>query len=39
MPGVRTSWGTDFQSYVDHNISATQILLEAVRNCPLKKFI
>ena len=39
MPGVRTSWGTDFQAYVDHNISATQILLEAVRNFPLKKFI
>jgi nucleoside-diphosphate-sugar epimerase len=39
MPGVRTSWGTDFQAYVDHNIAATQILLEAVRKCPLKKFI
>jgi len=39
LPGVRTSWGTDFQAYVDHNIVATQILLEAVRECPLKKFI
>ena len=39
MPGVRTSWGTDFKSYVDHNIVATQILLEAVCECPLKKFI
>lgn len=39
MPGVRTSWGTEFQAYVDHNISATQILLEAVRNHPLEKFI
>lgn len=39
IPGVRTSWGTDFQAYVDHNIVATQILLEAVRACPLKKFI
>ncbi len=39
MPGVRTSWGTDFQAYVDHNIIATQILLEAVRECPLEKFI
>ncbi|HWQ43172.1 MAG TPA: NAD-dependent epimerase/dehydratase family protein [Desulfosporosinus sp.] len=39
MPGVRTSWGTDFQAYVDHNIVATQVLLEAVRGCPLKKFI
>ncbi|KUO76025.1 MAG: UDP-glucose 4-epimerase [Desulfosporosinus sp. BRH_c37] len=39
MPGVRTSWGTDFQAYVDHNIVATQILLEAVREHPLTKFI
>ncbi|MDR3585592.1 MAG: NAD-dependent epimerase/dehydratase family protein [Desulfosporosinus sp.] len=39
MPGVRTSWGTDFKSYVDHNILATQMLLEAARGCPLKKFI
>ena len=39
MPGVRTSWGTDFQAYVDHNIVATQILLEAVCKFPLKKFI
>ncbi len=39
MPGVRTSWGTDFQVYVDHNIVATQILLEAVRERPLTKFI
>ncbi|MDR3539824.1 MAG: NAD-dependent epimerase/dehydratase family protein [Desulfosporosinus sp.] len=39
MPGVRTSWGTDFKAYVDHNILATQMLLEAARGCPLKKFI
>ncbi len=39
MPGVRTSWGTEFQAYVDHNIMATQILLEAVRECPLEKLI
>ncbi|MHB1406435.1 MAG: NAD-dependent epimerase/dehydratase family protein [Desulfitobacteriaceae bacterium] len=39
MPGVRTSWGADFQAYVDHNIVATQMLLEAVRECPLKKFV
>jgi nucleoside-diphosphate-sugar epimerase len=29
--GVRASWGRDFASYVKHNISATQYLLEAVR--------
>lgn len=39
VPGVRTSWGTDFQAYVDHNISATQTLLEAVREFPIQKFI
>jgi UDP-glucuronate 4-epimerase len=30
QPGVRKSWGIDFASYVDANISATQRLLEAV---------
>ncbi|XID96037.1 NAD-dependent epimerase/dehydratase family protein [Paenibacillaceae bacterium WGS1546] len=29
MPGVRTSWGTDFKLYIQHNIAATQRLLEA----------
>ena len=32
QPGVRKSWGTDFATYVDANISATQRLLEAVRH-------
>ncbi|WP_434509587.1 NAD-dependent epimerase/dehydratase family protein [Desulfitobacterium sp. AusDCA] len=39
LPGVRTSWGTQFQAYVDHNILTTQILLEAVRELSLEKFI
>lgn len=39
MPGVRACWETDFQGYVDHNIVATQLLLEAVRERPLTKFI
>lgn len=39
LPGVRTSWGNHFQAYVDHNILATQILLEAVRELSLEKFI
>ena len=30
-PGVRASWGPDFQAYVRNNIVATQRLLEAVR--------
>ncbi len=29
--GVRTSWGTDFDHYLEHNIRATQRLLEAMR--------
>ncbi|MDF9411772.1 GDP-mannose 4,6-dehydratase [Brevibacillus halotolerans] len=29
LPGVRASWGDAFQEYVKHNVTATQILLEA----------
>ncbi len=29
--GVRKSWGTDFRTYIDHNIDATQRLLEAAK--------
>ena len=29
--GVRNSWGTEFQNYVDWNILATQKLLEAAK--------
>ncbi|MFT8316819.1 MAG: NAD-dependent epimerase/dehydratase family protein [Sporolactobacillus sp.] len=39
MPGVRSSWGPDFDSYVFNNILATQKLLEACRKQPIKKFI
>ncbi|MGE5704339.1 MAG: NAD-dependent epimerase/dehydratase family protein [Clostridia bacterium] len=28
LPGVRNSWGSTFATYVDHNITATQMLLE-----------
>jgi UDP-glucuronate 4-epimerase len=38
-PGVRSSWGNDFNNYVEHNILATQRLLEACKNRSLKKFI
>ncbi|WP_028776276.1 NAD-dependent epimerase/dehydratase family protein [Shimazuella kribbensis] len=31
LPGVRTSWGADFRSYVDNNILATQRLLETAK--------
>lgn len=39
VPGVRTSWGTDFKDYVSNNILATQHLLEAARDLSIKKFI
>ncbi|AKM18112.1 dTDP-glucose 4,6-dehydratase [[Flavobacterium] thermophilum] len=39
MPGVRTSWGTEFAAYAVHNISATQRLLEACKDLPLERFI
>jgi UDP-glucose 4-epimerase len=37
--GVRGSWGEEFNIYVDHNILATQRLLEAARQADIKKFI
>ncbi|OIJ10380.1 UDP-glucose 4-epimerase [Anaerobacillus alkalilacustris] len=39
MPGVRSSWGKDFDPYVINNINVTQRLLEACRNSPIKKLI
>lgn len=39
IPGVRSSWGTDFRHYVDSNILATQQLLEACRHSSIQKFI
>lgn len=39
MPGVRASWGKDFDPYVTNNIIATQRLLEAVKDKPIKQFI
>ncbi|MGY2002864.1 NAD-dependent epimerase/dehydratase family protein [Blastococcus sp. SYSU DS1024] len=34
QPGVRKSWGEEFATYVDANVSATQRLLEAARRAP-----
>jgi nucleoside-diphosphate-sugar epimerase len=31
QPGVRGSWGKDFHRYVENNVLATQMLLEAVK--------
>lgn len=37
--GVRASWGQSFSIYTQHNILATQRLLEAVKGRPLRKFV
>lgn len=40
QPGVRLSWATGFGAYVQHNIVATQRLLEACRRSPdLQRFV
>ncbi|MEK3883547.1 NAD-dependent epimerase/dehydratase family protein [Paenibacillus sp. PL2-23] len=39
IPGVRSSWGTDFGHYVSNNINATQRLLEACKGTALKKLV
>ncbi|MCO7175215.1 NAD-dependent epimerase/dehydratase family protein [Sporolactobacillus kofuensis] len=39
IPGVRSSWGKDFDPYVTNNILVTQRLLEAAKNKPLQKLI
>ena len=37
--GVRKSWGRDFRTYTDHNIDATQRLLEVCAGRPLHRFV
>ena len=37
--GVRASWGQSFKIYTDNNILSTQMLLEACRESPVKKFV
>ncbi|WP_096199113.1 NAD-dependent epimerase/dehydratase family protein [Bacillus sp. FJAT-45350] len=39
LPGVRLSWNKEFKEYVDNNILATQLLLEAVKNSNIDKFV
>lgn len=39
QPGVRRSWSEGFDSYVEHNVVATQRLLEACRQQPLRRFV
>ena len=37
--GVRKSWGSDFQTYTENNVDASQQLLEACVGRPLAKFV
>jgi UDP-glucose 4-epimerase len=37
--GVRKSWGRDFRVYTDHNVDASQQLLEACVGVPLHRFV
>jgi UDP-glucose 4-epimerase len=39
QPGVRPSWGREFAAYVQHNVLATQRLLERYRGRPLERFV
>jgi len=40
QPGVRSSWGQEFDNYVDANVLATQRLLEAsIRRPELRRFV
>lgn len=38
-PGVRSSWGQRFETYVRNNLTATQHLLDAAVACPEKRFV
>jgi UDP-glucose 4-epimerase len=37
--GVRKSWGAEFREYLENNLHATQVLLEAAVGLPLEKFV
>ena len=39
QPGVRRSWGREFEIYLNENLLATQLLLEAVRNTEVRRFV
>ncbi len=39
QPGVRGSWGKQFDIYIRNNVLATQRLLEAAKNCRIKKLV
>ncbi|HEY2955301.1 MAG TPA: NAD-dependent epimerase/dehydratase family protein [Candidatus Eisenbacteria bacterium] len=39
QPGVRPSWGREFAAYTQHNVLATQCLLERYRGSALERFV
>jgi nucleoside-diphosphate-sugar epimerase len=39
QPGVRRSWGREFEIYVDENLLALQLLLEAVKGAGVERFV
>jgi len=39
QPGVRVSWGTEFDVYVEDNVLSTQRLLETARELELNRFV
>jgi UDP-glucuronate 4-epimerase len=39
QPGVRASWGREFDVYLNHNVLATQRLLEAAKGARLRRFV
>ena len=39
QPGVRASWGDQFEDYTSHNVLATQRLLEAARQAGVPRFV
>jgi nucleoside-diphosphate-sugar epimerase len=39
QPGVRPSWGNQFDRYVRDNIIATQRLLEALKDAPIRRLV
>lgn len=38
-PGVRSSWGSRFDNYLRNNVAATQLLLEAAKDRPERRFV
>jgi UDP-glucuronate 4-epimerase len=39
QPGVRRSWGREFEIYLNENLLATQLLLDAVRETEVQRFV